>query len=139
MPLVVPDVGERYLMDMLRSLFNGLANPVDMPIRLRLYTNDHQPGALDTVAAYTQLVASGYAPPAVNAWQPSTTAAGEAVLRHSVLTLNFTVTNLTVYGYYMTNQAGNAILWAERFSIPVPCNGPTVVNVEPNLGGASRF
>lgn len=83
---------------------------------LRLFKNDKVPADTDTVADYTEANFTGYAAIATNAWGNAFLNAGNiAEIDETNRTFTQTgviVTNL-VYGYYVTDGAGN-LIFAER-------------------------
>jgi hypothetical protein len=91
---------------------------------LHLYTNNHTPAKGDTTSSYTESVASGYSAITLtgSSWSVSTTS-NVTTGSYAAQTFNFSATD-TIYGYYITNNAGSHVVWAELFS-----SGPfSVVN-----------
>ena len=106
---------------------------------LRLYSNDRIPSKTDTIANYTEVVFSGYAPKLLT---PS-----EWVIAIDDLTGNYLATFaqqvfsfddlVTVYGYYITNHAGTSLLLAERFTtahVTLPQGQGGNIKITPTIG-----
>lgn len=125
MPLVVPDGGER---KMLEYIVNKSA-PTDLT--LRIYVNDVDllsEGFSST--SFTEASATGYvgaALPGAN-WIVATTSGISTATYATTVTFNFS-TSQDLYGYYVTN-AGGQVMWAEEFpSAPfrLPAGGGQIV------------
>lgn len=130
MPLVVPDVGERR---MLEYIVNRVA-PTELT--LRLYVNDVDLLAEGVVAAgFTEASTTGYtavALPGAN-WAVSTNSGITVATYATGVPFNFAAA-ADVYGYYVTDAAGN-VMWAEEFpSAPfgLPAGGGQIV-VRPQI------
>lgn len=110
MTLVVPDVGEVLLL-------GYMLNKVEpTEVKLHLYTNDYTPVEGSVVGDFTEAVAAGYA--AIELAGASWTIAtdtGVTTASYAQQTFTFTAAS-TNYGYYVTNNDGSQVLWAERFS-----------------------
>jgi len=130
MPLVVPDEGERR---MLEYIVNR-SSPTDLT--LRLYTNAVSLSDEGFVAAdFSEASGGGYIAvtlPGSN-WTVSTTS-GISVATYAVgVTFNFTVA-ADLYGYYLTDSSGT-VMWAEEFPNPpfrMPAGGGQIV-VRPQI------
>jgi len=110
MALLVPDVGEVLL------LSYSLNKVVQGDVKLRLFTNNYTPVEASVLASFTEAVAAGYA--AITLTGASWTIASAAgVTTAEYVEQTFTLTAAsTDYGYYITNNAGTQVLWAERFT-----------------------
>ncbi len=106
---------------------------------LHLFTNDRNPSKTDTIGNYTEVVFLGYSPKLLT---PS-----EWVIEIDELTGNYVAKfaqqifsfndQVTVYGYYITNHAGNKLLTVERYtSAPVSLMAGVGGNIKvtPTLG-----
>ena len=84
--------------------------------KLRLYTNNTTPVEADTTVNYTESSAAGYALATLTgtSWTVSTTSNVTTAV-YAERTFSYS-TSETAYGYYVTNNAGNTVLWAERFT-----------------------
>lgn len=120
MPLVVPDSGERKLLEYIV----GYSSLPDGELVLHLYTNDLNLSSEQfTTADFTEVSGYGYSAVTLTGsdWNVSTSEAGisSAVYATSV-TFSFGGSSSTsgspinIQGYYMTNK-DNEILWAEEF------------------------
>lgn len=130
MPLVVPDVGERKMLEYI------VAKSSPTALTLRLYTND-----VDLLSEgfssgdFTEADASGYvavALPGAN-WSVATTSGISTATYATSVTFNLG-SGQDVYGYYVTD-AGGSVMWAEEFpSAPfrLPSGGGQIV-VRPQL------
>lgn len=136
MALIVPDAVEVITLNFL------LAGP----LKIRLYGNNKVPAHGDTVAAYTEIVGGGYAnKPLIFAnWL---IVAGEPSSASYNLTQKWTFTGVinspgSVYGYYVTRNSDNQLMWAERFpsaNVPfIPING-SIVQIIPRFFAQSQF
>ncbi len=115
MALVVPDAGEIVLLQYLTGMV-AAGSPV-----LHLFGGNTTPGD-DTTLALLQnssnaVTSSGYAfsVMASGGWTTTQTISGVTTALYSEVTFSFN-TNATVYGYYVTDNAPNKLLWVERFS-----------------------
>jgi len=130
MPLVVPDVGERR---MLEYIVNRTAPTV---LTLRLYVNDVDLLAEGVSASdFTEASQTGYIAvqlPGAN-WVVSTTSGISVATYATGVPFNFAAA-ADVYGYYVTDASGVA-MWAEEFpSAPfgLPTGGGQIV-VRPQI------
>lgn len=84
---------------------------------IRLYSNNRTPAATDTLAAYTESVASNYS--AFRLFGASWTVASGtpvgATATYAQQSFNFSAAD-TIYGYYVTAQQKSLVLWAELFT-----------------------
>lgn len=108
MALVVPDEGERRLLDYI----------VNREIAIHLYTNSVAlSGETFDTASFTEATETGYASQTLthSGWTAgiSTTGGISAALYDNGITFTF-ATGQDVQGYYMTDTS-NQILWAEEF------------------------
>jgi hypothetical protein len=130
MPLIVPDVGERR---MLEYIVNR-AQPTELT--LRLYVNDVDLLSEAVSAAdFTEAAQTGYIAvqlPGAN-WAVSTTSGISVATYATGVSFNFAVA-ADVYGYYVTDASGE-VMWAEEFpSAPfgLPAGGGQIV-VRPQI------
>jgi len=108
--LLVPDVGEVLL------LSYALNKVAATDVKIKLFTNDYTPVEGSVVADFTEATAAGYAAIALTgaSWTITTTT-GVTTATYAQQTFTFTAAS-TNYGYYVTNNDGSQVLWAERFS-----------------------
>jgi hypothetical protein len=125
MALLVPLVGE---INLLGRMLN-FASPDD--VKLHLYTNNHTPTSSDTTANYTESSGAGYA--AITLTGSSWVIAGPtpATASYPQQTFTYTGAEPTIYGYYVTNNAGTTLEWAELFT-----DGPYAI---PSGGGSVKI
>lgn len=109
MALVLPDAGERAILDM------ALSDAAPEAQDLRLYENDITPAEGDTTATYTEATIAGYAEKnlARATWNAAATNAGVTSKTYPEQTFNFTGTG-TIYGYFLVKATANTLLWAEE-------------------------
>lgn len=141
MAVVVPTNGERITLEYLVNK----SKPQNLV--LRLFANDIQPIADDSVSRY--LEARGYAPMELigDNWTvlkaiPSSngTAAVPTTASHAQQILTFTAPAGKIYGYYLTRLGTGDLVMAERFS-----NGPyeiknsgDQIRLTPHISSAGR-
>ena len=111
MALCVPNVGEVLL------LSYALNKVAPTEVKLKIYKNDYTPVEGSVVADFTEANAAGYAAIelAGASWTISTDGGGITTATYAQQTFTFTAAS-TNYGYYITNNNGSQVLWAERFS-----------------------
>lgn len=128
MPLVVPDLGEIFLLDLL------LREDVSSADRflLHLYKNDYSPNRVSELIDFEEATFAGYevVELARDQWSESETVGGYAVSLYGTGYQQWVATtgDQDIYGYYVTDQADEVVLWAERFGTMV-----TVSEVNPVL------
>ncbi len=111
MALLVPDVGEVLL---LSYALNKIA-PGDV-LKLKLFKNDYIPVEGSVVGEFIEADTAGYtAIELAKADWTIESAVGVTTAEQPQKT--FTLTGAgSHYGYYITDEAGTGLLWAERFS-----------------------
>ncbi len=117
--LVVPNNAEVLLLSYM------LNATVASDVRLKLYSNNKTPVETDVLSSYVELVSVGYIDKVIlgSSWV-ITTVSGVTTATYATQTFSFP-SGTTAYGYYVTNNAGTDLLWAERFS-----NAP--INISPS-------
>ena len=122
MALVVLNQGEMYFLDSLRSNIFVLGN-----LTLRLFKNNHTPTQTDDNSDYVEADFDGYASFPIDSWTPVyLNGSGKAEIDevNRVFVQSGVVVTNNVYGYYVTDGAGN-VIYAERDpSAPVAMNAP---------------
>lgn len=110
MALVIPNVSEV-------KLLNNLLN-ISAPTNtiLHLYSNNLTPSSTTVIGDVTEVASGGYAAITLTStsWTVATSGGGVSTASYPEQTFNIT-TSATVYGYYITNLAGD-LLWLERFT-----------------------
>jgi hypothetical protein len=83
---------------------------------LHLYSNNLTPSSTTVIGDVTEVASGGYASVTLtsSSWTVATSVGGITTATYSEQTFNIT-TSSTVYGYYITNVAGD-LLWLERFT-----------------------
>jgi hypothetical protein len=99
--------------DMLSAYLAGGTPPT---LKLRLYSNNHTPVIGDTVSAYTEVTAAGYAAITLSpgSWVVSTVS-GHVVAAYPAQVFLMTAA-FTAYGYYITDSGGTRLEGAELAS-----------------------
>lgn len=125
MALVVPDEGE---IELLSHMLNKSAAT---DVKLRLYTAIT--GTLDedtVIGDFTECAASGYAAITLTGASWTVGIVSGNLVQASYAEQSFTMTaTTTVVGYYVTNNSGSKVLWAEAFSggsYTLPSGGGTI-------------
>jgi hypothetical protein len=110
MALVIPNVSE---VTLLNNMLN-VATPTNTI--LHLYSNNLTPSSTTVVGDVTEVTSGGYAAITLSSlsWTVATSGGGITTASYAEQTFNIT-TSATVYGYYITNVAGD-LLWLERFT-----------------------
>jgi hypothetical protein len=110
MALVIPNVSE---VTLLNNMLN-VATPTNTI--LHLYSNNLTPSSTTVVGDVTEVTSGGYAAITLTSlsWTVATSGGGITTASYAEQTFNIT-TSATVYGYYITNVAGD-LLWLERFT-----------------------
>lgn len=140
MNIVVSNEGERYLL----ALALNLASADLGVLQLRVYANDYTPTRDVTLADLTEATFSGYVPTALDPslWSAPETLDGAAASWWDGGVVLFTPSAGVVicYGMYVTNAAGDVLIWAGRFSAPqtVTPSAPCVVQAAVELRSQSE-
>lgn len=128
MALLAPDVGEVEILK--RALNYSSADNC----KLKLYINNYSPVEGSAVGNFTESTASGYSTKTLtgSSWSISTTS-NVTTASYAAQTFTYTAAE-TVYGYYVVNNAGTIVLWAEKFSsaFVIPSGGGSI-SVTPTL------
>jgi hypothetical protein len=111
MAIVVPSQG---LEDILEYALNK-TEPTE--VKLKLFKNDLTPDADTVIGDFTESDIAGYDAGgktlAGASWTVATATGTEGTFAEQTWT--FTEAG-SIYGYYVTNNAGTAVLWCERFT-----------------------
>lgn len=130
--LVLTDLGAD---EILKTYFNNTRPTGGNNLSLRLFCNDVTPA--QTGVSYTQAAGGGYAAITLTNGSWTVTPANDpsdAVYAQQTFTFTGALTtNLTVYGYYVTDADGT-ILWAERLTVPfTPANNGDNIKITPKF------
>jgi hypothetical protein len=136
MSMVVPDAVEGIVLNQLLA----------SALTLRLFGNNKTPSHSDTTAAYTEIAGGGYVtkPLTFANWVITLGEPSTAVYNATQNWLFTGVINApgSIYGYYVTRDSDNQLMWAERFpsaNVPfVPIEGSTVALL-PKFSAQSLF
>ncbi len=110
MALVIPNASE---VKLLNNLLN-ITPPTNTD--LHLYSNNLTPSSTTVIGDVTEVASGGYAAITLtsSSWTVATSGGGVTTASYAEQTFNIT-TSSTIYGYYVTNLAGD-LLWVERFT-----------------------
>jgi hypothetical protein len=122
------------------------ANGVDGPLFeavCRLYQNDFTPVGTMILADFTVATYDGYSSQVIDPWDSpilNVNGFAETVGPQLEFRPNGSTTPNVIYGYYVLNAAGNALLYAERFENPITLNGAlTALYLTPVFTFGSQF
>lgn len=124
MPLLAPICGDVLL---LRYMLNFTASS---DVEMHLYNNNRTPAESDVVTMYTESTASNYSAVRLTgtAWTVASGSPAGATANYAQQSFNFSAAD-TIYGYYVTSQQKQVLLWAELFSggpFTLPSSGGTI-------------
>ena len=109
MPLVAPSQGKEIMV----GAFVNKTAPTNL--KLKLFKNDLTPVVGTVIGDFTESDIAGYA--AKDLTGASWTVATGTDTEGSFAEQEFTFTGAgSIYGYYVTNNDGSKVVWAERFS-----------------------
>ena len=109
--------------------------------KLKLFVTDvtPDPNGGDVVGDYTEAAGGDYAAKTLSrgaGWTVTTdNDPSDAIYTQQTFTFTGALdTNPTIYGYYVTNNAGTVLLWAERLAAPLtPANDGDQLSVTPKV------
>lgn len=113
MPIVLANQKKAKVLETTRALYNAT--------KYRLFKNDYTPVAGMNAASFTEVTDTGYTTK-VPVWAAAVlNAANKGELLAPILTWVFTHAggNFTVYGYFVTDDADNEVIYAERAAASV--------------------
>lgn len=133
MALIVPDEGEPLLLDQL-LIVEADPGPV---WHLHLYQNDYSPNKTSTLADFTEADFSTYAIVELlrSDWQASAEFGGAAYSFYGVTFIEWFAGSgsQVIYGYYVTDEADEFVLWCERFPTPQTASVVNSVKMQPSM------
>lgn len=91
-----------------------LANAQFATAKLRLFKNNVTPTNTFNVASFTEADFAGYAPIDLPGWSPAAVAAHIATAGNIAQQFTITAGTQNIYGWYVTNAAGTALLLSQR-------------------------
>lgn len=103
---------------------NLAAYPTISPSQLHLYKNDVVPDANSIVGMFTEADFNGYFPENITMSPVALNDANIPVAQGNLVHFQPTdeLAPNTIYGVYITNNAGNLLIAAQRFDTPQPMN-----------------
>ena len=90
--------------------------------QFKLFVNSVTPDVNSTIATFTEATTPGYTARDVIMNAPDALPSGLAVCQSGTILNDITGTNdppESAYGYFVTNQAGDELIFAENFSAPI--------------------
>lgn len=124
MSLVIPNSIEVSLLQFLLQVGD---------LKLRLFSNDYEPAENMTVSSFTEVSGGGYAAKTLDKDNWTITEGNPSEALYATQTFQFTGAiggSGNVYGYYITDATGLAVIWAENIPSAVspftPTNGSFV-------------
>jgi hypothetical protein len=130
MALVVPDVGELYI------LAAWIAGYPPSSLKVHLYQNNYTPVDSSVLGSFTEATFSGYASAVFAFAAPSEVAnkAKAVAISPTVFTHNGGGTANTIYGYFVKDLATGDLVWAERFgSSQIMTNNGDQISLPPQI------
>jgi hypothetical protein len=99
-------------------------------VEMHLYNNNRTPAETDTINLYTESTASNYTGVRLTgaAWTVASGATAGSTATYAQQSFNFSAAD-TIYGYYVTSNQKQVLLWAELFSggpFTLPSSGGTI-------------
>jgi len=93
-------------------------------LKMHLFQNNFTPTTSSVLANFTECTFAGYAAQDISSWGASVVVGHVATMTAAPNTFTRSTTGAAqdVYGYYITNQAGSLLYWAEKDPV-----GPRVV------------
>jgi hypothetical protein len=133
MAVVVPRVGAVRLLEQLLGR-NDWLNPA----RLFLYKNDTAPKLSSVRSDFDRATFDGFEPVELQQqnWMPPVAVGDYAQVQYGATAIQWTSTDpepQMVFGYFVTDVVGVALLWAERFDEPIEVTNGGTVQVLPVL------
>lgn len=115
-------------------------------LKLKLFTTNVTPGDADTVASYTEMGAvQGYSAKTLttSSWNAGAAGTGTGTSLSNKASITYAQQTFTadgtggaqtVYGYFITNNAGTVLMGAEKFAAPVAfTTSGDVIKIDPKL------
>lgn len=130
MAIVVPNVGEIELLT--KMLKEALS--VDEDYILKLYKNNYTPVQGSTDSNFTEATFTNYTSKTLTRanWGAPTTVSNKASSTYGVQqSWTCGATGETIYGYYVMGDNSGVLLWAEKFTDPIPMANTFVLNLTP--------
>lgn len=138
MAAVVIDSGKKALLDRL----TGAGTTTLANCRYHLFVSNVVPNHADTLGTYTEASYTGYANQVAGGWAASNLdSTFHATSNGSNLTwANSSGGPVSLYGYYVTDNANAVLLFAERFAgAPVTISVGFALVLTPNVTDTSEF
>ncbi len=110
MPLVAPSQGKEIMV----GAFVNKTAPTNL--KLKLFKNDLTPAKATVIGDFTESDIAGYAAKDLTGtnWTVATNG-GDTLGSYAEQTWTFTGAG-SIYGYYITNNDGSKVVWAERYT-----------------------
>ena len=101
--------------------------------KLKLYSDNITPDDDSVPGSFTECAIAGYAAKTLTgaSWTVETS---ESVTTGSYAEQTFSFTGSgTVYGYFVTDNAGTTLIWAEKFAAAIPITSGDSIAVTPQI------
>lgn len=112
-------------------------NTAAQNLKLKLFATNVTPAHNMTTATFTEANGGGYAAITLtnNSWTVADNSPVDAVYAQQTFTFTGALTtNATVYGYYVTNNAEDKVIWAQLFDATfTPANNGDNIVITPKL------
>lgn len=136
--IVIPDAGS---LEVLTQAFSS-ALVVDVPLSVRLFSNNYTPDQSSVLANFTEAGWLGYFRQTINRadWYNALLVGGVASLEYSLVFLwtNTSGAPQTVYGWYAVNPATAVVQIAERFGTTRVLAPGAQLQLAPVVTGTTR-
>jgi hypothetical protein len=138
-PIIVPDLGE---LELVRRMLRPHEDDA-LPLRLRLFANDYVPNRVTEIDDVTEATFAGYVQKDLDpaGWASPVNVGGVAQMVWAAGFLSWLASagSQTCYGYYVTDNPAEVLLWAERFPIPLAVSTTVPAIVLPIMRLHSEF
>ncbi|QDU75105.1 hypothetical protein Pan97_21270 [Bremerella volcania] len=130
MALLVPNGGELLLLTW------AVTDATPPSLQLRLYANDYTPVDASTAGSFTEASFTGYVSKTLarDGWGSVTTNGdGKAEVEFATPQTFNSTSSETIYGYYVTENDSNTVVWAERFASARSLTNGDSLSITPKL------
>jgi hypothetical protein len=104
------------------------------PVKLKLFSNNYTPVATSAVGDFTEATFTGYTEKTLDrdTWNAPSSSGGKGTITYPEQTWT-AGSSQTIYGYYITNNAEDEVLWAEKFASARALASSDVLNLTVRL------
>ncbi len=130
--IVMADEGIEIIMG---TFFNN--SPSAQDLKLKLFVNNYTPVRGMTMASFTEASGGGYAEKTLSngSWTIEANIPRDAKYANQTWTFIGAIDGgATIYGYYITNNSENKVIWAQRIDTPfTPENNGDELTINPTM------